>query len=119
MAVANSDVSFSSSSVFPVLYTMWAVFGLCYDEGVSHSSSITCTRYELRVVNGSPIEPVDCEDDNSPHIPLLADSLPVGIQFNGKTFSGIPNDMDGRQGVIVYNGDSAVLVVFICNPHKV
>lgn len=54
------------------------------------------------------------EDDNSPHIPLLADSLPKGVQFDGKTFSGVPDDEQGRQGVIVYNGNSAVLVVFIC-----
>ncbi len=87
---------------------------MCYDEGVCHSSSITCTRYEIRVVNGYPIDPIDCEDDNSPHIPLLSDSLPKGVQFDGKTFSGVPDDEQGRKGVIVYNGDSAVLVVFIC-----
>lgn len=61
------------------------------------------------------MDPVTCEDDNSPHIPLSVDSLPKGVVFNGKTFSGVPNDTDGRRGVIVYNGDTAVLVVFLCS----
>lgn len=82
--------------------------------GSCYASTITCSSYEILVSNGIEMDPVTCEDDNSPHIPLSVDSLPKGVVFNGKTFSGVPNDTGGRRGVIVYNGDTAVLVVFLC-----
>ena len=73
---------------------------------------ISCSQTEVIEDFNVPIQDVECVDDKSPHLPLLAMNLPAGIQFNGRIISGASKYVVSNYPIYIYNNDTSVVILF-------
>ena len=75
-----------------------------------HSVEIYCNSTEIIVPEGEIINPIECIDDNTPHLNISVAYLPDGLSFDGRIVSGTVLERLYNHHIVVYNNDSSVLI---------
>lgn len=50
-------------------------------------------------------------DDKSPHLPLEATNLPLGLAFDGKTLSGTSIFVISNHPIYIYNNETSIVIL--------